>query len=340
MTSKVGQTASFGAAGTLAPEAAALSAALERVDADDLHAAAALLALPVDAAPGIDFGFTDDAISYRGVAVRRGDSPVRTAQELFAAASEAGVFEDTAFRDLSADRLSWVGSYRSGTRLYTAGMWLLLGLPDVSVPSEFAPRLDDIVAELVSRPHLAEVFAGRSTSLTLPSGALVVSFPADPAAGFATVFSDSVDSELSHPLPARTPAFHLADFDADRPTSQGSPLSPAWTAADEVVSQLLGAFTPAPEVTVVPLDSREEGVTSVELVFEHAGFVCVLPVSSDGYAASIGVELPRSETKSLPDTTLPEGFSLVGVDPFDGSYLAHHDVGYVFSLFPVGSTDA
>lgn len=330
------RAATLGFGAPPAPDAALLESALEQVIADDLFAAAALLVLPADAAPGIDFGFTDDALSYRGVAVRRGTSPVETALALYAAAAEAGLLEGARFRDLTADRLTWVGHYRSGTRLYTSGMWLLFALPDISVPAELEDVLGELVSEVVSRPHLPEVFAGRTTEIFTSAGPLPVAFPEDYASGFAVVFSDVVDPSLSRPLPARTPTFHLAEV--GEVVDLTSPLSPAWTATDEVVSQLLEAFSPTPEVTVVPLESREKDVISAELVFEHAGFVCVLPVSSDGYAASIGVELPRHDPGDLPEVDLPDGFSLVGIDPFDGSYLASHDIGYVFALFPVSST--
>lgn len=277
----------------------AFAAALSKLPAPpaDLGVAAALLAVPLDAAAGIDFHYGPDHIGYLDHVVSVTSDPYIDAARLAELCGAPG-------RDLSADPRYWVGWYRSGARLYTSGLWILFGVADVTVPSDTDPALRDVIVD-----HL---IANRSldgpVSVTYRGATIVLDAPKDPATGYFRLQPST-----------QTHAVEAVD---------------AWDAVDAEAARLCEVF--GTSAAVVPISLGDErSILDVELVFEVEGCCVVVPVSSDGTSIIVGI--PQG-TPLAPATEpyMPAGFTVMGRDPLDGSFVARHETGILAAVTPLG----
>lgn len=267
----------------------------------DNGAAAALLALPMSAAPGIDFGFTGDSVTFRGVTVRRSVDVFRNAMDLHTATFDSS----DVYRDLSDvdEPLGWVGEYRSGSRWYSAGMWPLFGLPEVSVPADRRKLCAELCADVFFNPAVPLVYAGRSTRRPLGDDLVVVDVPVDPGVGFLFV-PDKV-----------APTESVPDL---------------WGVLDEVASEVATLF--GVEVNVVPSGSSDSEVHG-DVVASIAGWDVSVPVVATSKAVQVGV--PAGSVVRTPSIVdVPEGFVTVGAFG-DGSrslVATHTESGFAVKL--------
>lgn len=297
--------------------AASLEAALRQTTGTNPLAAALLLALPLDAAPGIDLYFDDAKAGFRGVSVPRSDSAVETALRLRAAYLATSP-PPLAFRDLDHhnpdDRLGWVGWYRSGTHLYSAGLWEFFGVADLAVPAEPSPPLSEIVSAVLA---CSDRSAARPAELPLVETPhrYSVRFPADPSQNFAQVSVAATDGTLIAP---------------QSPATQN-----LWDIIDDAalnVGLALGASTVS-----VPLGSSETSASADIIATLATGERLVVPVfvDTEAHSLQVGVPLSRIDRSQATVATEPLGFEILGLDRTEpGVALRHIDSGLICLLTP------
>lgn len=258
-----------------------------------------LLACPLDADP---FTFSPPSSFFAaGISSSRLNAPtVADAAAEFAASHGKGT------RDLSASPRHWVGWYRSGVKLYSVGMRVLFGLPELVVPADLAHVCEGLVKLLSERPALTLLTRSRLE-----------------VAG--------VELRLIH---GATPYPHIRVIPAS-PISQpvspesldGTPIEVAHSLAAELAASL-GA-----SLVVMPVESGERyaAVEAALTLPDGAELLVPIEVAANPPVAHLGpdpLHYDIDPLAPLPRSLVDRGFVALGRGSETGRTVAYHHSGF------------